>query len=243
MSIDKNWLQAIDQIVTASLADKRRIVGITSPHENSGVTRLASTLAESFALSHVKSLLINLSGESQTVKQSRKNVDEWVPVLKDPAEFITTDKAGFDRLESHPNIENRFVFNNIEKFREVLDKDLISYQAIIIDLPAILSDNLEGINSASCAAACDAVFLVSMIGQTTRTALGETRERLSAAKAPLAGVILNDRDHISTGQSMVKTLEWLQLCALDQNALPNRSIKLISSIRVAPNLSKPLETR
>ena len=197
-------MQAIDHVITASISEYRRIIGISSPHEASGVSKLSRHLVEAFSLSHVKPLLIDLSSETT---QGDKVDDDWVPILKDPSSFIRHDSAGFDVLESHPDMNERFIFNNIDKFRDILDKELSDYEAIIVDLPAILSGKSESINPASCAAACDAVYLVTMSGQTTRPSLTATKARLDAAKAPLAGVILNDQNYVSTGKSIAQQLQ------------------------------------
>ena len=211
MPIDKSWLQSIDQIVTFCIAENKRIIGITSPQENSGVSMLSAILAESFALSHIKSLLVDVSNiKDADGANGSANEKDWVPIVNDPSDFIRHDKLGFDRLTSHPNTQNRFIFNNIDQIRHILDDSLGDYGAIIIDMPAILSNIPDGINPVSCAAACDAVYLLSLTGQTTSSALGESKERLDAARAPLQGVILNDRDYVSTGASMAQLLRRMR---------------------------------
>ena len=203
MSIDERWLQSIDRIITASIVGKKRIIGLTSPTGGAGVTLLSGVLAESFALSGVNTLLIDLSTTSDKANEAS---DGWIPVLKDPDSYLQKNSDGHDFLESRPDHKNRFIFNNIKKIRDVFNTQLSSYDTIILDIPAVNTNKSSGINAISCAAACDLIYLVCLTGKVTSSELREVKSQFATANVPLHGTILNDRDYIPTGESMSRSL-------------------------------------
>ena len=172
MSIDEKWLPTVDQVVSTAIAGKKRIIGVTSPDGSVGVTMLSKILAESFSLARVKTLLIDFSGAKQSDHQGG---DGWIPVLKEPSGFLQKHPKGYDLLESRPDQQNRFIFNNTDKLREVLDRQLADYETIILDLPPIHAQN-TGINAISCAATCDLAYLMCLTGHVNSGDLKDVKE-------------------------------------------------------------------
>ncbi len=206
MSVDKKYLQLIDQIITVSMADQTRIIGITGLHDSDSMAGFSEILAESFSLAQTRTLLVTVSGEQKADEQNTGggNSKDWMQLLKASSSFAEKGTDSFERMEIHPDKANRFLFNNTARIRQFIDENLGDYGAIIFVLPEMVSQHLETVSPVSCAAACDSVYLICRTGETTRPELSSIRNRLDNIGVSLKGIILDSSGHLTTGQGMAR---------------------------------------
>lgn len=128
----------------------------------------------------------------------------WSPGTTPAADSIWADKRGFDCLVARPTDATRFHFNAVERLRAVLDEELAHYDAIILDLPPVLSGSARRINAIAAAAACDAALLVCLTGRLSESQIGVAMELLADGGVALIGTVLNDRDAPTLGTEIAR---------------------------------------
>ncbi len=174
----------------AAADSKARVLGVLSPDRGSGVSTLCRMVAESFACSGVKTLLVDLT---QTVVASREGCDwwDWVPG-KNVAQIVKLDPGGYEILAARPTNITRALFNNVDTLRQIFNNELSEYKAIVVDLPAVLHQREDHINPVAAARACDAVIMMCVTGRTTKQNVNLTVRELGSAGVQLGGTVLND---------------------------------------------------
>lgn len=182
------WLRPIEQIVIAARGANLRIVGITSPYRESGVSTLTRQVAENYGRSGIRTLLVDLTAPvSETTSFPR-----WTPGQPGALKLIKTLTAGYDRLTCLPTSETRFLFNNTELLRRTLDTELDQYAAVIVDLPPLQEEQSDLLSGLATAAICDAVFMVCVAGRSNRDELKTASDMLKTVRIRLLGIVLNE---------------------------------------------------
>jgi Mrp family chromosome partitioning ATPase len=191
-----SWQNSAEQIMLAAIDNKARVVGIVSPDRQAGVSTLCRQLAEAYAASGARTLLIDLAERSPA-----RGAPKWRPGF-DAAMATTATGHGFDLLVAQFTSESRALFSNVTTFRGLLDDNLASYEAIVIDLPALGGSDHDSINPVAAARACDAVLLLCLTGKVTQDQLMAAVREMQGAGVPLAGTVLNDRYAPTLGVAM-----------------------------------------
>ena len=184
-----DWLRPVEQIVLAARGAGLRVVGITSPHVESGVSTLSKEVAENYGSAGIRTLLVDMTapvGEATFYKKS------WFPGQSGALKPIRTLTAGYDQLTCLATNETRFLFNNTELLRRTLDNELDQYAAVILDLPPLLAQQPDLLNSLAIAVACDAVCIVCVTGGITHNELTTVSQMLKTTRVHLLGIVLND---------------------------------------------------
>ena len=190
----------IEKIFHSTLGNGTRVIGLASPCSGSGVTSLAVALARRCALGGIQTLLIDMASPVMVDSQA----SDWTPGRGGVGQEIECDKLGFDRLPVRPSAETVYKFRDPATLREVFSEELTRYDAIIIDLAPVPNSDPAAIPGAIGASACDSVLLVGMTGRITRYDLDAAIDALKATNAPLAGIILNDRDNPTLGAEIAR---------------------------------------
>lgn len=180
----------------AALDSKTRVIGITSPDRGAGVSSLCRMVAESFAQSGAKTLLVDLSQQTDTAINARP---AWMPG-GGATDFIQRDPRGYEIIASPPTTATRPLFNNVETLRRAFVDELSMYRTVVVDLPAIMEDVSGQINPVAVSRACDAVILVCVAGRTRRDRIAATVSTLAMAGVQLGGTVLNDMDQAAPWQ-------------------------------------------
>lgn len=106
--------------------------------------------------------------------------------------------------------DGHLIFREGNVLRRLLDQDLASYDAIIIDTSAVGAVNGRNIPAEQVAAATDQTILVLLAGVTKTHTARHAVDRLTTAGAKLAGVVLNDRDNPSLADEMCREANRLR---------------------------------
>jgi Mrp family chromosome partitioning ATPase len=200
------WTHEVERIALATIGRGIRSVGITSPGGHSGVSTLAADLAEVTALSGVTTLFVDLTA---SVLPNARDVI-WRPGEGGAGQAIVRDPRGFDVLTAKFDVSTRFLFNNVERLKQSLGEELVRYNAIIVDIPALCVPEAEHINGAAAAAACDGVLLVCVSGRITRAELIKGASALTSAKANVLGTVLNDIECPTLGAEIAREARRLE---------------------------------
>jgi hypothetical protein len=196
--MDPSWIRPVEQIAMTVARKHLRVIGITSPLSGAGVTMLAHALCEAFARSGRSVLLIDLTRPAR----------EDVSVRSVPAQerllhaAVARDSAGFDHIAVQPGREALFRYGNVEALRRAFVDDIPDYQTVIVDLPATLESNAEGLNPLAAAAACDGVIVLCQRGTLIRSRLECTFDVLRSAGVDVIGTAWNESDYASAGVEM-----------------------------------------
>ncbi|WP_310620827.1 P-loop NTPase family protein [Flexibacterium corallicola] len=193
----------IERIFAASLGNGIRTVGFAAPQWDSGTTSLAKALASRSALAGRKTLYLDLSGP--IIDDTKSIVTGWQPHLMGPGQAIETNpKTPYDQLVLRANEADALAIRDADKLTAALNSDLVRYRSIIVDLPPIPKSDPAALPSTIGAAACDGVFLLSMVGGVTSENVMLGHEAIEASGATPLGLILNDRDYPTLGQEMAR---------------------------------------
>ena len=194
-----DWLRPVEQIVIAARGANLRVVGITSPYWESGVSTLARQVAEYYGRSGIRTLLVDLTAPvSETTSFPR-----WTPGQPGALKLIKTLTAGYDRLTCLPTSEMRFLFNNTELLRRTLDTELDQYTAVIVDLPPLQEKQSDLLSGLATAAICATLPIVRTFDRSTRDELKTASDMLKTARIRLLGIVLND----GVSPTLAKSLE------------------------------------
>ena len=196
----------IERIHLATFGKGDRIVGLTAPYPASGVSLVASLLAERCKLSGTPTLLCDLS----MADDARFDSSKWSPGDGSAGQAARADPLGFDRLTPRPGKEDKFRFSDAKKLRSMFDDDLVRYHAIIVDLAAQGAEAQSAIDATVAATACDAIMLVCQVGSVTRPMLAAATAALNEAGAPLRGVIANEVNAPTLGQEIAREARKLE---------------------------------
>ncbi|MCI4664774.1 MAG: hypothetical protein MRY74_08630 [Neomegalonema sp.] len=204
-----SWISQIEQIAMTATRRRTRTLGLVSPDQGAGVSKISELMATSFAKAQHSTLLLSLR---EPVDFSDAPQASWSPDATDASKYVMHDTRGFDVLSPAPTPATRALFNNVELMRRSIDGDLQRYSQIVMDLPNLNDTGADAINAIGPAVACDAVLLVCMTGRTTRNDARKAVERLQTAGANVAGTILNDEVNATLGgdiANFTRYFRWL----------------------------------
>jgi polysaccharide biosynthesis transport protein len=195
----EDWSRSAEQMMLSILESKARVLAVTSAIPAAGVSTVANGLANAFARSGRKSLLIDLTGT--TTAGGMPPVD-WAPGEPLGTDAIHRVSDNLSRLSVAPTPANRALFGNVEFFQKTFQRDLASYAHIILDLPAVLETDVDRVSPVAAARAADAVVIVGLTGLTNRAELAEATQALRQVGANVAGLVLNDQYCATLGEEI-----------------------------------------
>jgi Mrp family chromosome partitioning ATPase len=198
------WLHSIEQIMLAAVNSKTRVIGVLSPDRGSGVSTLCAMLAESFARSGMRTLLVDLASPMRLATEEAG----WVP--GEPAlQHVRSDPKGYDVLAAPATPATRALFNKADAFRGLFDNDLKTYAAIVVDLPPPVDRSEDMINPMAAASACDTVIMVCAMGQLMQPRIKATVADLTSAGVVLGGTVINHKQSPTLGVDMAAAVRRL----------------------------------
>lgn len=192
------WIRPVEQILLSAREKDWRVIGFTGLDDQLAISAVSVMVAETSARSGVPTLLIDLS------EPAVEKIDgfSWAPGDTGIGQGIEADDRGFDRLFVRPTSDSRFRFNNVKALTETFDEELTRYERIVIDLPEVLRPNVDQVNPAASAAACDAVYMVCFANGVDRDAAYSSTALLKSAGALIGGIVMNETERVSTGEGI-----------------------------------------
>jgi len=114
-------------------------------------------------------------------------------------------QADFARLTVQAGPEVRFLFDNTEWFRKVLENDLSSYDYIVLDLAPLFDSPEDVVNPVAAAAACDAFVLVCRRGGVTEERVRNEGDMALATGGQPFGIVIMQGGDIFVGEEIART--------------------------------------
>ncbi|MGE0025312.1 MAG: hypothetical protein AB7S70_16955 [Hyphomicrobium sp.] len=179
---------------------KSRVLAVLSPEKGAGVSALCRMLAETYGRSGMATLLVDLTRPTGSGIGA-----DWVPGEGAPG-FISSNPCGYDELTAHPTRATRAQFNNVDRLRRMFSEVLTAYDAIVVDLPAVLDQSDDVINPIAAARASDAVIMMCVTGETSQQQIRKAKATLEAAGVQIGGTVLNDRNRPLLGAEIGSVL-------------------------------------
>lgn len=218
-------LREVESVYLATFGQGARVVGVTSVRGGSGVSVLSAALAER-CQRQTRTLLIGLSDPTAAVPAQATT---WLPNDADVAEHVMADPRGFDTLVAAPSPEQSFAFRDAGAIRDMFERLMDVYGAIVVDLAAVEPRERVAVPVTSVASACESVVVVCLAGRDTRPALARAAAALRQANAPLQGLVVNDRYNQTVGEELVAGVSRLEPVA---PGLVDRIVSLVQRSRL-----------
>ncbi len=168
---------------------------LTSALPGEGKSTLALGLAVSAAHMHRRVLLIDANLRKPSLHKilqlsndwglSLLLIDETNTHLKD---YIQPIHPAIDVLTAGPTPEDTVKLLSSDRMKELLKLFEQTYDLVLIDTPPIL----KTVDTRLIASVCNAIAIVSRIGQVTRTELTQATEIFSKSQLNLIGIIANE---------------------------------------------------
>ncbi len=200
--MDDSCMRAAEQMTLALRRAETRTIAFAAPEPASGTSGVAALAAAVLARSGQPTLLIDLSETAQDLPDR----PAWTPGQGEAKIAASGGEAGYARLSVQAGPEVRFLFDNMDWFRGVLDVDLASYDYIVLDLSSFF-DRPEGVvNPFAAAAACDALVLVCPRGRITRQKLRQAMEMARSTGCRPFGIVMTQGNYASVGEEIARTM-------------------------------------
>ncbi|MDE3832833.1 polysaccharide biosynthesis tyrosine autokinase [Sinorhizobium meliloti] len=185
-------------ISLADVAHPLRCIGVTSATPDDGKSTVASNLAALYAVSGMRTLVIDADGFHSTLTKRLPHSQAPAGENRDGAEIegqiTSVPGLQFDLLPSPASDTLRLITpKNLEA---LLVNELDSYEIIIVDLPPFTS----GVHGLVAASVLDGVLIVAEWGKTPLDLVGELSRILRITKTAVIGVVMTKVRSLSTRQ-------------------------------------------
>ncbi|MFY7962865.1 MAG: capsular biosynthesis protein [Elsteraceae bacterium] len=221
----------LEHVYLGTFGRGARTVAVTGVQGGDGASLLAHALAARATSAGLRALYLDLNlfrpsfpslqiawrPDDQSVHQALLPRDHSAPFEVAPA----------------PVGASNLLFREPAVLKRLLEEKLVDYDAIVIDTSAICSVNAGNVPPEILAAACDSCVLVMLAGVTKQAPARLAVDRLTAAGAKIAGVVLNDRDNPTLADEMCREVNRLK------RWLPNLTEKMCRWIRRKDLLRQP----
>jgi hypothetical protein len=199
-------VRSVEQIVLALIRMDVRVIGFIAPHGTSVVSFLSRDVAEMFAKSGVKTLLL----ETSSGTASYPCYANWLPGDMASTLTVACSSTGVDRLLTRPTPSAMAAFTNVPLLRKTFSENFSAYQKIIVELPPLLETGSDVVNPLAIGAACDAVLLICERGVSTEAEIIDSVELARSAGVNLAGIVSNELNYLTTGADIARSVSrWL----------------------------------
>jgi polysaccharide biosynthesis transport protein len=186
-------------ISLAGRARQVRAIGVTSALPNEGKTTITANLATLFAMSGVRTLLVD--GDLRNARLSHLLAPDAKKGLMDAVSgkakvencIVRAKESGLDLLPVADGLQAATYSDEIfgsKKMRDLIDRLQKSYDIIIFEMPP-LTASLDGLTISSM---LDSTVLVAEWGKTPMPILSEVVRLMRRARTEILGVALNKVD-------------------------------------------------
>jgi Mrp family chromosome partitioning ATPase len=196
------WLVELELLALGIAANKQRVVALSAPSPDAGVTTISRALANVFAQSGLTTLVIdwtgNLSYTNRVTLQDRLRNYDYGSLRPPSWATLRLSTVG--------------IVPAVGQLVEVLDSSALKFDRLVFDLPPLTGVQLGQMNPLRVAASADAFFLICTRHQKRRV-LFNAVESASKASVPISGLIMNDVHHSYIGNEVVRwatrRLRWV----------------------------------
>lgn len=199
-----NPIQEVEDIHTRTFGRGARVIGVTGPKNQSGVTTVSKSLATRCALGGQKSLLLDMSRGPGDKRASDQHG------IADPSQSgqnIWKAKGGYDVLPINPSGQDKYRFRDSRSLVDMIRNDLGQYEQVVVDLSPIPDLGEAAVPAGIGASACDAVILVCRTYAVTQSEVEAAVQGLADNEAKIAGLVMNDQNAPTVGQELLREFE------------------------------------
>ena len=185
----------------ASVRKQKKVFMVTSSFSGEGKTTISANLAETFAQTGSRVLLVGGDLRRPTLHKifGFSNVPGLTELIAGDCELANvvhhTEMQKLDVLSSGTNPPNPAELLGSERMSKLLAHLLQHYDYIIIDAPPVLAVS----DTSIMAALCDAMVVVIEAGRVPQKAILRVQEILASVDAPIVGMIVNDKEGKAAG--------------------------------------------
>jgi Mrp family chromosome partitioning ATPase len=221
----------LEHIYLGTFGRGARTVAVTGVQVGDGASLLAHALASRATNAGLRALYLDLNLFRPTFPGQQL---AWRPDDHSVHQaLLPRDQAAPFEVAPAPTGGANLLFREPTMLKRLLEERLAEYDAIVIDTSAICSVNAGNVPPEILAAACDSCVLVMLAGSTKQASARLAVDRLAAAGAKLAGVVLNDRDNPTLANEMCREVNRLK------RFLPKAAERLCRWIRRHDLLRQP----
>jgi len=188
------WLIELELVALGIAANNQRVIAISAPSPDAGVTTICRALANVFVQSGLSTLVIDWAGN---LKHTDK--DKLLDRLRSYDYEVHRPPIG-----STLKLSAVGILPDARQLVDLLDSTALRFDRLVFDLPSFAGEGLGHINPLRAAAAADAFFLICMRHHEKRRVMFKAVESASKAGVPITGLIMNDFHHSYTGNEIVR---------------------------------------
>jgi protein-tyrosine kinase len=221
----------LEHIYLGTFGRGARTVAVTGVQGGDGASLLAHALASRATNAGLRALYLDLNlfrpafpGLQLAWRPDDHSVHQAL---------LPRDHAAPFEVAPAPTGSSNLLFREPAILKRLLAEKLSEYDAIVIDTSAICSVNAGNVPPEILAAACDSCVLVMLAGGTKQAPAQLAVDRLTAAGAKIAGIVLNDRDNPTLANEMCREVNRLK------RFFPKLSDRLCQWIRRQDLLRQP----
>jgi len=198
----------LEHIYLGTFGRGARTVAVSSVQGGHGASMLAHALAARATNAGLRALYLdlNLFRPAFPTQQIAWRPDDHSV----HSALVPRDHAAPFEVAPAPTKAGSLMFREPSVLKRLLEERLSEYDAIIIDTSALCAVNAGNIPPEILAAACDTCILVMLSGSTKQAHARLAVDRLQAAGAKIAGVVLNDRDNPTLADEMCREVNRLK---------------------------------
>jgi protein-tyrosine kinase len=198
----------LEHIYLGTFGRGARTVAVTGVQGGDGASLLAHALASRATNAGLRALYLDMN----LFRPSFPNQQiAWRPDDHSVHQaLLPRDHSAPFEVAPAPLGTSNLLFREPMMLKRLLQERLAEYDAIVIDTSAICSVNSGNVPPEILAAACDSCVLVMLAGVTKQAPARLAVDRLTAAGAKIAGVVLNDRDNPTLADEMCREINRMK---------------------------------
>ncbi len=188
-----------------------KTIALTSCHAECGSSMLAYTLAKRYQADGYQVLLVDLNLQHPNLDHTLGlGRQEWQAGKDCMQSICAPSNQGTHFLPAPVGSTASLSFRNQATLIETINQWLETYDRVVLDTSPLNATNYRNIPSDSLCAEADVSLLLVKSGVTTQNQLEESCQQLQEVKANLLGCIMNDVDHPSLADELLRENKRLQ---------------------------------
>ncbi len=211
VTIPEHYIE-LERIYSATLARDIKSLAVVSTFPGEGVSSIIIALAKRNALAGRKTLLVDLNIHNPALSSLANSTQppDSLKTLSSPT-FIEQENSSSEIAVVTGPVERKLVLSLREPgvLESHIEAWLKDYDSVLVDTSPMSLNNGSNLPPEYIASACGGTVVTVLAGQTTNTALTNTIDKLSTAKALLIGIVINDQFNPTLKDELLREIHRL----------------------------------